>query len=222
IVALALACRGMETRTSGRNIVSRLNSALTLIRHDRWQLAAVDDERLQLLAAGPRNGTPAPAAAGRFTPITPLAHRALVERRTVVVSTLCVAPASDGVKEDWERDCATKLYAPVGLPQRRPAGLLSIGCREVHWYEDVDVDYVSSLASGLVDFVSDAADPLRRLSRTERIVVNLISGGCARDEIARALGVPSGDAEGIVSGILRKLRLRSTSEIPPLVERRLL
>jgi DNA-binding NarL/FixJ family response regulator len=70
--------------------------------------------------------------------------------------------------------------------------------------------------------VSDAADPLRRLSRTERIVVNLISGGCARDEIARALGVPSGEAEGIVSGILRKLRLRSTSEIPPLVERRLL
>jgi DNA-binding CsgD family transcriptional regulator len=210
----------METKATSRNVVSRLDSALTLVRHDRWQLAAVGHDHLLVLANGPRANPNVPArAVRRVVGITPLANRCLAERRTVVVSTLAVTAQLNGEEEDWERDWATLLYAPVHQGRRRPVGLLTIGCRDAHWYEDVDIDYVSSLASNLVDYVEQAADPVRRLTRSERIVARLLAAGCSADEVANALSVPLDEAEATIAAILKKLRLRSPADLRPLIER---
>jgi DNA-binding CsgD family transcriptional regulator len=202
--------------------VTRLEGALALLRHDRWQRSARCADELLVLAAGPthelvRQSSGRPGAAA---PLTALGKRALLERRTVVVSTLVVVP-SPGQAEDWESDWATLIYAPVGFPRCRPNGLLTVGCREAVWYEDVDVDFLSALAGNLADFVADAAEPLRRLSRAERLLAYLLADGCSGEEVATALGVKRDDASALIGRLLRKLRLRSTDQVGSVIERAL-
>lgn len=213
----------MQRGERSERTLTRLEGALALIRHDRWQLAARCGQDLLVLAAGPRHHLLRPGASrpGQPAPLTALGRRALSERRTVVVSTLVVVPPP-AQEDDWEADWATLLYAPVGFPRCRPNGLLAIGCREAVWYEDVDVDFVSALAQNLADFVADAIEPLRRLSRPERLVAYLLADGCSGEEVARAIGVKRDDASALIGRLLRKLRLRSADEIGTVIERALL
>lgn len=213
----------MQSGERSEKMLTRLEGALSLLRHDRWQLAARCGEDLVVLAGGPAHELALPTAVrpGQPASLSSLGRRALAERRTVVVSTLVVVPGpQEG--EDWETDWATLLYAPVGFPRCRPNGLLALGCRDAVWYEDIDVDFVSAVAQNLADFVADAVEPLRRLSRSERLVAYLLADGCSGEEVARAMGVKRDDASALIGRLLRKLRLRSPNEVSSVIDRALL
>lgn len=208
----------MKTKPRLRDTVRRLDAALAMVRQDRWQLAGLRSGRLVILAEGPGDGKPVEPAERRFQELTPLARRALYERRAVSISTIHTTPA--GGEEDWELDWPTILYAPVNDPGLRPAGILILGVREPHWYEDEDLNYITALAGTLTSFVTAATDPLRPLTRAERMVAYLLSEGLSSAEIARALRIERQDAQGTVGNVLRKLKLRSARQVADLLEDR--
>ncbi len=189
-----------------------------MVRQDRWQLAGLRSDRLVILAEGPGDGKPVEAAERRVQELTPLARRALYERRAVSISTIHTTPA--GGEEDWELDWPTILYAPVNDPGLRPAGLIILGVRQPHWYEDEDLNYITALAATLTAFATAAADPLRPLTRAERMVAYLLGEGLSSAEIARALRIERQEAQGTVGNVLRKLKLRSASQVADLLEDR--
>ena len=170
----------MNTRPRLRDTVKRLDSALAMIRQDRWQLAGLRSGRLVVLAQGPAPARALTPAQRKVQDLTPLARRALFERRSVSISTIQTTPA--GGIEDWELDWPTILYAPVGDPGVRPCGLLILGVREPHWYEDEDVNYIAALAATLTAFITATVDPLRPLTRTERMVAYLLGEGLSSAE----------------------------------------
>ena len=102
----------MKTKPRIRDTVRRLDSALAMVRQDRWQLAGLRSGRLVILAEGPGDGKAVEPAERRVQELTPLARRALYERRAVSISTIHTTPA--GGVEDWELDWPTILYAPTG------------------------------------------------------------------------------------------------------------
>src|SRR5947209_7455974 len=112
----------MKTKPRLRDTVKRLDSALAMVRQDRWQLAGLRSGRLVILAQGPNPARSFGATQRVAQELTPLARRALYERRSVSISTIHTTPA--GGVEDWELDWPTILYAPVSDPGLRPAGLL--------------------------------------------------------------------------------------------------
>src|SRR5437588_7387797 len=136
----------MKSKPRIRDTVKRLEAALALVRQDRWQMGGLRSGRLIVLAeheaekgaAGAR-----PSTGPGMRELTPLARRALYERRSVSISTIQTMPA--GGEEDWELDWPTILYAPIADPGLRPVGLLILGVREPHWYEDDDIDYIAAL-----------------------------------------------------------------------------
>ena len=208
----------MKTKPRLRDTVRRLDAALAMVRQDRWQLAGLRSGRLVILAEGPGNGKAVEPAERRIQELTPLARRALYERRAVSISTIHTTPA--GGVEDWELDWPTILYAPVNDPGLRPAGLLILGVREPHWYADEDLNYITAIAGTLIAFVTAATDPLRPLTRAERMVAYLLGEGLSSAEIARALRVERQEAQETVGQVLRKLRLRSASQVADLLEDR--
>src|SRR3979411_999031 len=157
----------MKTKPRIRDTVKRLDAALAMVRQDRWQLAGLRSGRLVILAEGPAAGKGGEPAERKVQELTPLARRALFERRAVSISTIHTTPA--GGVEDWELDWPTILYAPVNEPGLRPCGLLILGTRVPHWYEDEDLNYITALAGSLTNFVAAAIDPLRPLTRAERV-----------------------------------------------------
>lgn len=189
-----------------------------MVRQDRWQLAGLRSGRLVILAEGPGEGKAVEPAERRVQELTPLARRALYERRAVSISTIHTTPA--GGVEDWELDWPTILYAPVNDPGLRPAGLLILGVREPHWYEDEDLNYITAIAGTLISFVTAATDPLRPLTRAERMVAYLLGEGLSSAEVARALRIERQEAQESVGQVLRKLRLRSASQVADLLEDR--
>ena len=208
----------MKTKPRLRDTVRRLDAALAMVRQDRWQLAGLRSGRLVILAEGPGDGKAVEPAERRIQELTPLARRALYERRAVSISTIHTTPA--GGVEDWELDWPTILYAPVNDPGLRPAGLLILGVREPHWYADEDLNYITAIAGTLIAFVTTATDPLRPLTRAERMVAYLLGEGLSSAEIARALRVERQEAQETVGQVLRKLRLRSASQVADLLEDR--
>src|SRR5258708_6045540 len=81
---------------------------------------------------------PPPLAA----PPLPRARPCLCERRPLAGSRPGAGPpAEPGHRPDWEMDWPALLYAPVGLPGRRPVGLLIVGARTGHWYHQQEIDY---------------------------------------------------------------------------------
>ena len=208
----------MKTKPRLRDTVRRLDAALAMVRQDRWQLAGLRSGRLVILAEGPGDGKAVEPAERRIQELTPLARRALYERRAVSISTIHTTPA--GGVEDWELDWPTILYAPVNDPGLRPAGLLILGVREPHWYADEDLNYITAIAGTLIAFVTAATDPLRPLTRAERMVAYLLGEGLSSAEIARALRVERQEAQETVGQVLRKLRLRSASQVADLLEDR--
>ena len=208
----------MKTKPRLRDTVRRLDAALAMVRQDRWQLAGLRSGRLVILAEGPGEGKAVEPAERRVQELTPLARRALFERRAVSISTIHTTPV--GGVEDWELDWPTILYAPVNDPGLRPAGLLILGVREPHWYEDEDLNYITAIAGTLIAFVTAATDPLRPLTRAERMVAYLLGEGLSSSEIARALKIERQEAQEAVGQVLRKLRLRSAGQVADLLEDR--
>jgi hypothetical protein len=209
----------MNAKPRIRDTVKRLDAALAMVRQDRWQLAGLRSGRLVVLAEGngPGPGSREPAER-RIQDLTPLARRALYERRTVSISTIPTSPA--GGIEDWELDWPTILYAPVSDPGLRPAGLLILGVREPHWYEEEDINYIAALAGTLATFVTAATDPLRLLTRNERMVAYLLAEGLSAVEVGRALRVERAEAQETIGAVLRKLKLRAAGEVADLLEDR--
>jgi DNA-binding CsgD family transcriptional regulator len=208
----------MKTKPRIRDTVKRLDAALAMVRRDRWQLSGLRSGRLVVLAEGPGSEGSLEPAERRVHELTPLARRALYERRAVSISTIHTTPA-DGV-EDWELDWPTILYAPVSDPGLRPAGLLILGVREPHWYEDEDLNYITAIAGTLTAFVTAATDPLRPLTRNERMVAYLLGEGLSGSEISRALRIERSDAQEAIGNVLRKLKLRAATEVAGLLEER--
>ncbi|TMC13896.1 MAG: hypothetical protein E6J29_05145 [Chloroflexi bacterium] len=208
----------MKARPRIRDTVKRLDAALAMVRQDRWQVSGLRAGRLVILAEGSGTAAQLEPAQRRVQELTPLARRALYERRAVTISTIHTTPA--GGVEDWELDWPTILYAPVNDPGFRPVGLLIIGVRTPFWYEGEDLNYITAIAGSLTAFVTAATDPLRPLSRPERMVAYLLGEGLSSPEIARALRIDRAEAQQAVGNVLRKLKVRSAGQVSELLEDR--
>jgi hypothetical protein len=218
---------------SGQHQLSRvrldLEQAMSLVRQDRWVLGSLRDGRLRVLAdSNPERDRPF----RRVRALSQLARRCLHDRRPLTVSAVSAAPAGDGIADgegeapgpatvpsargrdtDWELDWSALLYAPVGLPGRRPVGLLTVGCLSAHWYPQEEIDYVAGLAVSLTSTVLSLDGPLARLASDERAAARLLGQGLSVPELAAALEVDLSEARELVASVLRKLSLRSPGEL---------
>lgn len=181
----------------------RLGLALEALCHDRWVLGYLRGGALQPIAAS--------EIAPRFLqgrPLMPLSRRALYEKRPVVVNSVIENPnPSNGY--DWELDWPAILYAPVGDLGQRPIGLLTVGCRQDHWYSEADVAYAETLGVTLAPLVEALRRPMGRLSETESAVAQLLSCGLSESEVARALKISERRAKVLVDEVARRLRIVS-------------
>ena len=187
----------------------RLVMALQLVRHDRFLLGGLRDGRLKVILD---SNAPSPHPSRRAMELSPLARRSLYERTTLAISSLIEDDAPSGL-DDWELDWPSLIYAPVGLPKARPVGLLTIGSKKRHWYDQEDVSYVTSLAVTMTACVSAVTGPLGRLGPRERQVAQLLGEGLSPSEIADGLNIDRKAADNLVAAVLRKLSLRSMREI---------
>jgi DNA-binding CsgD family transcriptional regulator len=197
------------------------DQAISLIRQDRWQLGALRGSKLRVIAdSGPDRSRPF----RRTRSLSHLARRCLHERQPLTVSAMAgpepaPRPAGDRA-EDWELDWPSLLYAPVGMPRHRPVGLLIVGSRSDHWYPQDEIDYLAALAVTLTAPVLTLGAQLGRLTDRELQVARLVAHGLSVPETAAALKVGAEEARTLVGGVLRKLALRSPtqlSEVWPLI-----
>jgi DNA-binding CsgD family transcriptional regulator len=191
----------------------RLHHAMALIRQDRWLLGALREGKLKVLAdSSPELHRPY----RRTRLLTQLARRCLHERRPLTVSSLGGA-STDGAtlskEADWELDWPALLYAPVGMPGQRPVGLLIVGSRSCHWYQDHEIDYAAALATTLTGIVLALSGPLVRLNEHELEAARLIAQGLSLAETSVALGLGPDDARRLVDRVLRKLSVRSPAQL---------
>lgn len=198
-----------------------LEQAMALVHNDRWLVGGLAEGKLRVLA----DSSPEPHRPYRRTrPLSHLARRSLHERRPLTVSA--VAGGTDGCSarsagppgpaaafHDWEMDWPALLYAPVGLPGRRPTGLLVLGARCSHWYRQEDVDYASALGVSLSGLVMAVAGPLTRLTDRELEAARLIAQGLSVPETSAALRLGVDDARRLVGCVLRKLSVRSPGQL---------
>ena len=189
----------------------RLHHAMALVRQDRWLLGAVRDGKLRVLAdSSPELHRPY----RRTRALSHLARRCLHERRPLTVSSLGT-PAENRFepRTDWELDWPALLYAPVGMPARRPLGLLVVGSRTPHWYQQQEIDYAAALGVTLTGLVLALGGPLTRLSDRERQTAHLIAQGLSLPETSVALRLGLDEARDLVDGVLRKLSVRSPGQL---------
>lgn len=195
-----------------------LDRALELVAHDRWVLGGLHDGKLRVLV----DSSPEPGRPFRRTrPLSPLARRCLHEGRPVAVNALGGSRRPLEETANWEIDWPSLLYAPVGMPGRRPVGLLILGSRTDHWYVQDEIDYVGSLGVTLTSMALSVGGPVDRLRGSERRTAQLLSQGLSAAEIAVALELDRSGAQRLVARVLRKLALRSPrqlSELWPEVE----
>jgi DNA-binding CsgD family transcriptional regulator len=188
-----------------------LHHAMALVRQDRWLLGALRDGRLKILAdSSPELQRPY----RRTRALTHLARRCLHERRPLTVSSLGTAGReTPEPAPDWELDWPALLYAPVGMPGQRPAGLLVMGSRTSHWYQQREIDYAAALGITLTGLVLALGGPLTRLSDRERQTAHLIAQGLSLPETSVALRLGLDEARHLVDAVLRKLSARSPGEL---------
>lgn len=198
----------MGTLADVEEVRRGLDAALESVRHDRWQLAGLRDGRLKVIA---ESRQPVTKQGQRRLDLTPLARRCLYERKPLAISTLAESQPLPG--EDWELDWPAILYTPVGLPGLRPVGLITVGSRTSHWYDEEEIDYVGALAITLTNFVAAATGPLGRLRKRELQAAQLLGEGLSDAEIARGMQIERREAKELVSGVLQKLSLRSRHEV---------
>lgn len=190
----------------------RLQHAMALIRQDRWLLGALREGKLKVLAdSSPELHRPY----RRTRLLTQLARRCLHERRPLTVSSLgcCGTEACSPPDADWELEWPALLYAPVGMPGQRPVGLLIVGARSSHWYQQHEIDYAAALATTLTSVVLALSGPLARLDEHELEAARLIAQGLSLPETSVALGLGRDDARDLVDRVLRKLSLRSPGQL---------
>jgi hypothetical protein len=186
----------------------RLGLALEALSHDRWVIGFL------------RGGALQPIAASEITrrllqarPLQPLSRRALFEQRPVVVNS--VFPYSmPAAGFDWELDWPAIMYAPIGEVGQRPIGLLVLGCRRDYWYSDEDVQYATTLGLALAPVVSSLRGPLGRMTEAETEVVQLMSCGMSRQEIAQAIKAGDVETDALISSVKRKFTQRAPHRIP--------
>jgi DNA-binding CsgD family transcriptional regulator len=202
----------MESPLDLPTLEFRLHHAMALVRQDRWLLGALRDGKLKVLAdSSPELHRPY----RRTRALTHLARRCLHERRPLTVSSLGTPRATRpaGPRCDWELDWPALLYAPVGMPARRPVGLLVMGSRGDHWYRQQEIDYAAALGVTLTGLVLALGGPLTRLSERERQTAHLIAQGLSLAETSIALRLGLDEARDLVDRVLRKLSVRSPGQL---------
>lgn len=196
----------------------RLDAALELVQRDRWLLGGVRADRLQVLGQGP--GRQVAGRKGRppeLIEISPIGKRCLAENQPVAVTTI-LGTGIATVEREWEQLWPSVLYAPVPGVDTPPIGLLVLGCRGMHWFDEEDVDFVAALAGSLSECVAKAMDPLGGLTQEERLAAFLMAEGLSGAEVSRALKTDREKAQLLMGGVLRKLNLRSRSELADLLQ----
>jgi hypothetical protein len=186
----------------------RLGLALEVLCHDRWVVGFLRGGALQPVAASEISRRLLQAH-----PLQPLSRRALFEQRPVVVNSVFpyTTPAAGF---DWELDWPAIMYAPIGEIGQRPIGLLVLGCRRDYWYSEEDVQYASGLGTALAPIVSSLRGPLGRMTEAEAEVVQLMSCGMSREEIAQAIKAGHVQTDALISSVKRKLSQRAPHRIP--------
>jgi DNA-binding CsgD family transcriptional regulator len=190
----------------------QLGHAMALVRQDRWLLGALRDGKLKVLAdSNPELHRPY----RRTRVLTHLARRCLHERHPLTVSSIDGGAAREPGREppDWELTWSALLYAPVGLPGRRPVGLLIVGSRTSHWYQQQEIEYAAALGVTLTGPVLALGGPLTRLNRRELEAARLIAQGLSLPETSIALRVTVDEARALVDRVLRKLSVRSPRQL---------
>lgn len=189
----------------------RLQHAMALLRQDRWLLGALREGKLKVLAdSSPELHRPY----RRTRVLTHLARRCLHERRPLTVSSLGGTRAEPKERHaDWELDWPALLYAPVGMPGQRPVGLLIVGARDDHWYQQHEIDYAAALGVTLSGLVLALSGPLTRLDDRELEAARLIAQGFSLAETSIAIGLEHGEARDLVDRVLRKLSVRSPGQL---------
>lgn len=185
----------------------RLGLALGALTNDRWVVGYLRGGCLRPIAAS--------EISRRFLrgqELQPLSRRALFEQRPMVINTM--VDADDVAREsDWELDWPALMYAPIGEPNRRPVGLLIVGCRRDHWYSDQDVAYAEALGRSLAPMVTALRGPLGRLTEDETAVAHLLGHGFSSEEIGRAMGIHERQARAHVERVTRKLQTVSNQDL---------
>jgi DNA-binding CsgD family transcriptional regulator len=193
------------------------------VHHDRWVLGGLRDGRLRIIAQSPAGVGPGPAASSRprasnirpiYAELTPLARRCLYERQPLAVNSMVDPREHD---DDWEIHWPALIYAPVGLVDTRPVGLIIIGSSTQHWYTQAEIDYVAALGVALTAAVSSVTGPLGRLTPRERRFALLIADGLSDEEIALALAVDARTVMRASDAILSKLEIRSRHDLRQLI-----
>jgi hypothetical protein len=186
----------------------RMGLALEVLCHDRWVVGFLRGGALQPVAASEIS-----RRLLRAHPLQPLSRRALFEQRPVVVNS--VFPyTTPGAGFDWELDWPAIMYAPIGETGQRPIGLLVLGCTRDYWYSEEDVQYATGLGTALAPIVSSLRGPLGRMTEAEAEVVQLMSCGMSREEIAQAIKANQVEADALISSVKRKLSQRAPHRIP--------
>ncbi|HSS62574.1 MAG TPA: GAF domain-containing protein [Candidatus Limnocylindrales bacterium] len=185
----------------------RLGLALSALRHDRWVLGFLRGGCMQPIAASEIS-----RRSLQSRPLMPLSRRALFEKRPVVINTVFERHEPPN-ESDWELDWRAILYVPVGELDRRPIGLLVIGCRSDHWYTEDDVAYAATLGFSLGPLVAALRGPLGHLSETETEVAHLLSHGLSIQEIGRAMHIDERYARTLVETVTRKFQSVSPDDL---------
>ena len=186
----------------------RLGLALEVLCHDRWVVGFLRGGALQPVAASEISRRLLQAH-----PLQPLSRRALFEQRPVVVNS--VFPYTTPTAGfDWELDWPAILYAPIGETGQRPIGLLVLGCRRDYWYSEEDVQYAIGLGTALAPIISSLRGPIGRMTGAEAEVVQLMSCGMSREEIAQAIRAGHVETDALISSVKRKLSQRAPHRIP--------
>jgi len=200
----------MHTALDMPTLEFRLHHAMSLLRQDRWLLGALRHGKLKVLAdSSPELHRPY----RRTRSLTHLARRCLQERHPLTVSSLDAGRAEAAGQQDWELDWPALLYAPVGMPGRRPLGLLIAGARTSHWYRQQEIDYIAALGVTLTGMVLALNGPLARLDERELEAARLVALGLSLAETAAALDMTADEARRLLDRVLRKLSVRSPSQL---------
>jgi len=186
----------------------RLGLALEVLCHDRWVVGFLRGGALQPIAASEISRRLLQAH-----PLQPLSRRALFEQRPVVVNSL-FPYTTPTAGFDWELDWPAILYAPIGETGQRPIGLLVLGCRRDYWYSEEDVQYAIGLGTALAPIISSLRGPIGRMTGAEAEVVQLMSCGMSREEIAQAIKAGHAETDALISSVKRKLSQRAPHRIP--------
>lgn len=135
----------------------------------------------------------------------PLSRKALYEKKPLVLNSVYEKPdPSNGY--DWEFDWPAMLYVPIGEMGQRPIGLLTIGCRQDHWYTEEDVAYAHTLGYSLAPLVAAMRGPLSKLNESEGEVAQLLSYGLSAPEIARAIRTDDRHARTLIESVTKKFQ----------------